>query len=74
MCIVAMGNQAYSYCVELLGNDYRLKYVPHFSGAATWRAKKEFGIKDKVSIEELAETYAVKIISFRQNITETRNF
>ena len=64
-CIVAMGNQAYSYCKELLDNDPRVKYIPHFSGAATWKAKDFFDIpqKQKVSIEELAEKYAEYIIS-----------
>lgn len=64
-CIVAMGNQAYSYCKELLDNDPRVKYVPHFSGAATWKAKDFFEVppKQKVSIEELAERYAEYIIS-----------
>ena len=64
-CIVAMGNQAYSYCKELLGNDPRVKYAPHFSGAATWKAKDFFDIppKQKVSIEELAEKYVEYIIS-----------
>ena len=64
-CIVAMGNQAYSYCKELLDNDPRVKYVPHFSGAATWKAKNFFDIpqKQKVSIKELAERYAEYIIS-----------
>lgn len=66
-CIVAMGNQAYNYSVELLGNDHRLKYLPHFSGAATWRAKQEFGIKDKVSVEELADRYVAKILHFIWN-------
>lgn len=62
--IVALGNQAYNYCKELLDNDNRLKYVPHFSGAATWKAKEYFGIPkgQKVSIEELAERYAEYII------------
>ncbi len=63
-CIVAMGNQAYAYCSELLGNDSRLKHVPHFSGAATWRAKKEFNVSDRVTIEELAKIYAEKISGF----------
>lgn len=64
-CIAAMGNQAYSYCKELLGNDPRVKYAPHFSGAATWKAKDFFDIppKQKVSIEELAEKYVEYIIS-----------
>ena len=64
-CIVAMGNQAYSYCKELLGNDPRVKYAPHFSGAATWKAKDFFDIppEQKVSIEELAEKYVEYIIS-----------
>ncbi len=63
-CIVAMGNQSYAYCNELLGEDSRLKHVPHFSGAATWRAKKEFEVNDRVTIEELAKTYAEKIVGF----------
>ena len=60
-----MGNQAYSYCKELLDNDPRVKYAPHFSGAATWKAKDFFDIppKQKVSIEELAEKYVEYIIS-----------
>ena len=63
-CIVALGNQAYSYCHELIGDDARLLYVPHFSGAATWKAKDFFNIPgtQKVSIEELAEKYAEYII------------
>ena len=63
-CIVAMGNQAHNYCRELLGNDHRLEYVPHFSGAATWKAKDFFDIpkNQKVSVEELAEKYAEYII------------
>lgn len=62
--IVALGNQAYSYCHELIGDDARLLYVPHFSGAATWKAKDFFNIPgtQKVSIEELAEKYAEYII------------
>lgn len=72
-CIVAMGNQAYDYCVELLENSNRLHYVPHFSGAATWRAKKEFGIQNKVSIEELAQIYAEKIIEFSQVVVKQEN-
>ncbi len=66
-CIVAMGNQAHNYCVELLGNDKRLKYVPHFSGLATWKAKEIFSITDKISIEELAKVYADNIIEFCQS-------
>lgn len=69
-CIAAMGNQAYNYCVELLGSDRRLKRLPHFSGAATWRAKKEFGIDGKVSIEELADKYVAEILCFVHNIYE----
>lgn len=69
-CIVAMGNQAYNYCVELLGNDHRLKYLPYFSGAATWRAKQEFRIDGKVSIEELADRYVAKIIGFVKTVSE----
>ena len=63
--IVAMGNQAYNYCRELLGDDHRLEYVPHFSGAATWKAKDVFDMPEnqKVSVEELAEKYAEHIIS-----------
>ena len=62
--IVTLGNQAYSYCNELIGDDARLLYVPHFSGAATWKAKDFFKIPgtQKVSIEELAEKYAEYII------------
>ena len=62
--IVALGNQAYSYCHELIGDDARLLYVPHFSGAATWKAKDFFNIPgtQKVSIEELSEKYAEYII------------
>lgn len=72
-CIVAMGNQAHGYCVELLGDDHRLKYVPHFSGAATWRAKKEFGIESRVTIEELAVIYAKKIINFSNDVTGAKD-
>ena len=62
--IVALGNQAYSYCHELIGDYARLLYVPHFSGAATWKAKDFFNIPgtQKVSIEELSEKYAEYII------------
>lgn len=63
--IVAMGNQAYKYCHELIGDDARLlPVVPHFSGAATWKAKAVFGIprKQKVSIEELVGKYVEYII------------
>lgn len=62
-CIVAMGNLAYAYCQDLLGD---VKHVPHFSGAATWRAKKEFfkGENRKVSIEELARAYVKRISEF----------
>ena len=62
--IVTLGNQAYSYCHELIDDDARLLYVPHFSGAATWKAKDFFNIPgtQKVSIEELAEKYAEYII------------
>lgn len=63
--IVAMGNQACNYCWELLGDAHRLEYVPHFPGAATWKAKDFFDIPEnqKVSVEELAEKYAEYIIS-----------
>ena len=62
--IVALGNQAYSYCHEQIGDYARLLYVPHFSGAATWKAKDFFNIPgtQKVSIEELSEKYAEYII------------
>lgn len=63
-CIVAFGNQAYNYCSELLGDECRLKYFPHFSGAATWKAKEYFNIEGKIKIEELAEIYAQKISKF----------
>ncbi len=68
--IVAMGNQAYAYCQDLLGDDPKLIYVPHFSGAATWRAKKEFfkGENRKVSIEELAGAYVKRISEFCQTL------
>lgn len=58
--IVALGNQAYSYCHELIGDDARLLYMPHFSGLATSRQKKFFEMDEnqKVTVEELAEKYA----------------
>ena len=67
--IVAMGNQAYNYCRKLLGDDHRLEYVPHFSGAVTWKAKDVFDMpkNQKVSVEELAEKYAEYIISGGKN-------
>ena len=63
--VVAIGNQAYLYCNELIDNNSIVKYVPHFSGAATWKAKDFFKIpqKQKVSIAELAEKYAEHIVS-----------
>ena len=62
--ILAMGNEAYAYCKELLGDQTKLKYLPHFSGAATWKAKAYFGIpkEQKMSVEELADTYVKAII------------
>lgn len=62
--ILAMGNEAYAYCKELLGDQAKLKYLPHFSGAATWKAKAYFGIpkEQKMSVEELADTYVKAII------------
>lgn len=32
--IVAVGNEAYDYCHELIGDDVRLLHVPHISGLA----------------------------------------
>ncbi len=65
VCIVAMGNHAYAYCKELLGEDSKLQHVPHFSGLATRWARERFGINEKpVSVEKLAEKYAEKIIGF----------
>lgn len=68
VCIVAMGNQAYTYFKELLDDDHKVRFVPHFSGAATWKAKEVFGIPKewKISIEELADEYAEKISCFAQ--------
>lgn len=62
--IIALGNQAYSYCRELIGDDEKLQYMPHFSGLATGSQKKFFEIdeKQKVTVEGLAEKYAEYII------------
>lgn len=63
--IVALGNQAYSYCNELIGDDTRLLYVPHFSGLATKRQKIFFKMDEtqKAAVEELARKYAEYIIA-----------
>lgn len=63
-CIVALGNQAYTYCNYLLGNDARLIHMPHFSGLATNSQKNFFKIpkEQSVSVEELAEKYAEYIV------------
>lgn len=64
-CIVAMGNQAYDYCQDLIGYDERLVRVPHFSGLATKSQKAFFGMDktQKATIEVLAGKYAEYIIS-----------
>lgn len=63
-CIVALGNQAYTYCNYLIGNDARLIHIPHFSGLATNSQKNLFKIpkEQSTSVEELAEKYAEYIV------------
>ena len=63
--IVAVGNEAYDYCHELIGDDVRLLHVPHISGLAAKKQKIffELGENKKTTIEELVERYAKYIIS-----------
>lgn len=63
--IVAVGNEAYDYCHELIGDDARLLYVPHISGLAAKKQKIFFELDEnkKTTIEELVERYAKYIIS-----------
>lgn len=42
--IVAVGNEAYDYCHELIGDDARLLHVPHISGLAAKKTKDLFRI------------------------------
>ena len=42
--IVAVGNEAYDYCHELIGDDVRLLHVPHISGLAAKKTKDFFRI------------------------------
>ena len=63
--IVAVGNEAYDYCHELIGDDARLLHVPHISGLAAKKQKIFFELDEnrKTTIEELAEKYVEYIIS-----------
>ena len=63
--IVAVGNEAYDYCHELIGDDVRLLHVPHISGLAAKKQKIFFELDEnkKTTIEELVERYAKYIIS-----------
>ena len=63
--IVAVGNEAYDYCHELIGDDARLLHVPHISGLAAKKQKNFFELDEnkKTTIEELVERYAKYIIS-----------
>lgn len=63
--IVAVGNEAYDYCHELIGDDARLLHVPHISGFAAKKQKIFFELDEnkKTTIEELVERYAKYIIS-----------
>ena len=63
--IVAVGNEAYDYCYELIGDDVRLLHVPHISGLAAKKQKNYFELDEnkKTTIEELVERYAKYIIS-----------
>ena len=63
--IVAVGNEAYDYCHELIGDDARLLHVPHISGLAAKKQKIFFELDEnkKTTIEELVERYAKYIIS-----------
>lgn len=63
--IVAVGNEAYDYCHELIGDDTRLLHVPHISGLAAKKQKIFFELDEnrKTTIEELVEKYVEYIIS-----------
>lgn len=63
--IVAVGNEAYDYCHELIGDDVRLLHVPHISGLAAKKQKIFFELDEnrKTTIEELVEKYVEYIIS-----------
>lgn len=63
--IVAVGNEAYDYCHELIGDDARLLHVPHISGLAAKKQKIFFELDEnrKTTIEELVEKYVEYIIS-----------
>lgn len=63
--IVAVGNEAYNYCHELIGDDVRLLHVPHISGLAAKKQKIFFELDEnrKTTIEELVEKYVEYIIS-----------
>lgn len=63
--IVAVGNEAYDYCHELIGDDARLLHVSHISGLAAKKQKIFFELDEnkKTTIEELVERYAKYIIS-----------
>ena len=62
---MAVGNEAYDYCHELIGDDVRLLHVPHISGLAAKKQKNFFELDEnkKTTIEELVERYAKYIIS-----------
>ena len=51
--IVAVGNEAYDYCHELIGDDARLLHVPHISGLAAKKQKIFFELDEnkKTTIE-----------------------
>lgn len=63
--IVAVGNEAYDYCHELIGDDARLLHVLHISGLAAKKQKIFFELDEnrKTTIEELVEKYVEYIIS-----------
>lgn len=63
--IVAVGNEAYDYCHELIGDDARLLHVAHISGLAAKKQKIFFELDEnrKTTIEELVEKYVEYIIS-----------
>ena len=44
--IVAVGNEAYDYCHELIGDDVRLLHVPHISGLAAKKQKIFFELDE----------------------------
>ena len=62
---MAVGNEAYDYCHELIGDDTRLLHVPHISGLAAKKQKIFFELDEnrKTTIEELVEKYVEYIIS-----------